>query len=261
MRKRYLKLYPVSVFLLFSIFYSLFSILCSSAFADKIYLKNGKMYEGKLIGKSHLRYLFSIDTAGESLRMSFFMEDVDKIELGKDTVEEQIPYLKEVESLKVKVKEDELKIYELSLYNKNLQVQDQVMFSEPQLKKVLASDEYDYYEKFTAILNKYVDKIAFIQNIYANLTTIRREDFSLAKQYMDELYFELNNIYVPEAFRKSHMAYLESVRETFLGFGALEQEKLDEASKHIKISEDAKQKFVEEFRSVILSRKPAASFP
>ncbi|MFH0877086.1 MAG: hypothetical protein V1863_02545 [Candidatus Omnitrophota bacterium] len=229
------------------------------AYADKIYLKNGKMFEGKLIGKSNIRYLFHIDTAGESLPMSFFMEYVDKIELGKDTVEEQIPYLKEVESMKVRVKEDESKIYELSLYNKSTQVQDQVTFSESQLKKSLAPDEQEYYQKFTDILNKYEDKDAFIRNIYANLTSVRSQDFTSAKQYMDELYFELNNFFVPQAFRKPHQAYLEVVRETFLAFGSLEQERLDEASKHMKASDDARQKFVEEFRSVILSRKSATT--
>ena len=78
---------------------------------------------------------------------------------------------------------------------------------------------------------------------------------------MDELYFELNNIFVPEVFKRSHASYLESVKAGYLTFNALLNGLLDEASKQIKISEDTKQRSMLEFREAIISRKPAAVTP
>ena len=63
-----------------------------SVFADKIYLKNGKVYDGKIIGRSPRRYLFALDLDGSSVQLSFFTEDIEKVEWGKNTVQEQIPY-------------------------------------------------------------------------------------------------------------------------------------------------------------------------
>jgi hypothetical protein len=233
-----------------------FPFFCFSVFADKIYLKDGKSYEGKLIGKSDRRYLFSMTVGGESFRMSFFPEDVEKIELGKDTVEEQIPYLKEVESFNVEAKEDKSKTYQLSLYKESQSgVAEPHRFSEKELKKSLNKQESEYYTKFNAILKKYIDKLQFVQNLYLNLTVATREDFAQAIQYMDEVYFELNNIYVPEAFKKSHVSYLDSLKAAYLAFNALLRGMLDEASKQIKISEESKQHSMEQFRQVIVSRK------
>lgn len=233
--------------------------LCSIAGADKIYLKDGKAYEGKLVGRSERRFLFAVDFAGEALPMSFFTEDVAKIELGKDTVESQIPYLKEIESLKVEVREENPKVYELSLYSKGQAGTGQAPFSDNEVKKILNKDEFEYYQRFNDILKKYADKFVAIQNVFVNLTTAGREDFASSKLYMDDLYFELNNLFVPEAFKKSHMAYLESVKATFLAFNALGEGALDEAAKQIKISEESKQRSMSEFRQVIVSRKPPAS--
>ena len=233
-------------------------MFASLGLADKIYLKNGKVYDGKLIGRSERRFLFSVDADGVIFQMSFFPEDVKKIELGKDTVESQIPYLKDVETMKVEVnKEDNPKTYELSLYNKNPGMAGQEVFSDVELKKALDKDEYEYYHRFNDIIKRYADKFAAIQNIYMNLTTASDEDFASAKQYMDELYFELNNIFVPEAFKESHVDYLASVKGSFLAFNALQRRMLDEASKQIKISEDSKQKSMDEFRKVILAKKAA----
>ena len=233
-------------------------VFSSCAFADKIYLKDGKSYEGKLVGKSERRYLFALDTGGgESVKVSFFTEDVKKIELGKDTVESQIPYLKDVESLKVEVKEDKPKVYELSLYKESQGKKAEPTVSENELKKALNKEEAEYYQRFNEILMKYVDKFNAVQNIYTNLTTATKDDFVAAKQYMDELYFELNNLYVPDTFKKSHTAYLQSVKASYLAFSALEQGMLDEAAKQIKISEDSKQRSMEEIRSIISNRKPA----
>ena len=72
---------------------------------------------------------------------------------------------------------------------------------------------------------------------------------------MDELYFELNNIVVPDLFKRSHTEYLESVKATYLTFNALEQGVLDEATKQIKISEDSKERSMADFRDVILQKK------
>lgn len=237
----------------FLLFFAGYSLAC----ADKIYLKDGKVYEGKLLGKSPVRYLFSVNFEGESAEMSFFLEDVNKLELGKDTVEEQIPYLKEVESLQVEVKEQQPKTYEFSLYGKNQGPVGQPVLPESELKKKLTKNEYEYYQRFNDILKRYADKYAAIQHIYLNLTTANRDDYISAKQYMDELYFELNKLFVPEIFKKAHITYLESVRATFLGFDALEHGKLDEAAKQIKQSEDSKQNAISEFREVIVTKTPA----
>ncbi len=233
-----------------------FGVRYPLCYADKIFLKDGKVYEGKLIGKSERRYLLAVDFSGESLQMSFFLEDVAKVELGKDTVESQILYLKDVESLKVEVKQQNPQTYELSLYNKGQAGAAQFSLSEKEIKKILDSDEFEYYQRFNDTLKKYADKYAAIQDTFVNLTTATKEEFASSKQYMDELYFELNNLFVPPAFKKSHIAYLESVKATFLAFNALEEGVLDEAAKQIKISEESKQRSMSFFREVIFSRKP-----
>jgi hypothetical protein len=227
---------------------------CSSTYADKIYLKDGKVYEGKLLGKSQKRFLFSVEVEGETFQMSFFPGDVQKIELGKNTVEEQIPYLKEVESTKISVQEGQPKTYEMSLYKEGPKEAQIPAFSDKEVRSVLNKEEAEYYQHFNEILNKYIDKFSAIQNILMNLTTATREDFAGAKQYMDELYFELNNLFVPAAFKKSHMSYLESVKANFLVFQALEQGALDEAAKQIKIVEDSKLRAVNAIKELFKSR-------
>lgn len=234
----------------------LFMAGCPLACADKIYLKDGKSYDGRLVGKSERRYLFALDTGGgESIKVSFFTEDVEKIELGKDTVESQIPYLKDVESLRVDVNKNDSKVYELSLYKESQGKKAEPTFSEQELRKSLSREESEYYQRFNEILKKYVDKFSAVQNIYMNLTTATREDFEAGKQYMDELYFELNNLFVPETFKKSHISYLQSVKASYLAFNALGQGMLDEAAKQIKISEDSKQRCMEEIREIISEKK------
>lgn len=229
----------------------------SICLADKIYLKNGKAYEGKLVGKSEKRFLFSVDLEGGKIPMSFFPEDVEKLELDKDSMESQIPYLKDIETLKVKVAQENPKVYEMSLYKENQFQTNGSSFSEKELSKALSPEEMEYYEKFNNVLKRYIDKFSMIQNIYTNTTTATREDFEEARHYMDELYFELNNIFVPAVFKRSHAMYLASVKASYLAFNALENAMLDEASKQIKYSEDAKQQSMAEFRKAILDRKSA----
>ena len=235
----------------------------STALADKVYLKDGKVYEGKLIGKSPWRYLFNVSAAGETAQMSFFVEDVDKIELSKDTVESQIPYLKDVESLDVKVAHPEVRQdsqqYRLALYTKSQDMPAAEVFTDTELKKVLNDQEYEYYQKFTDILKRYADKFSTIQNIFLNLTTASKEDFGACKQYMDEMYFEMNSLYIPQLFKKSHTLALESAKSTYLAFNSLEQGQLEEASKQIKTSEDSRERAAQEFRAAIESRKPKVS--
>ncbi len=240
---------------LLCVFLLLFS---SVSFADKIYLKNGKVYDGKLLGRSEKRFLFSVDIEGVSFRMSFFPDEVEKLELGKETVEEQIPYLKEVESFKVKVSRDKPKFYEMSLYKESQIDAKEDTFTEEELKNSLTKEEAEYYDKFNYILKKYVDKLNFIQNTYSSLTIATREDFAKAKTYMDELYFELGGLFIPRAFEKSHRDYLESLRAGFAAFSALERGILEEASKQFQISETLRQRSMLEFRRIILERKAAA---
>ncbi len=233
----------------------LFNLYGLHAHADKIFLKDGKNYEGKLIGKSDRRYLFVMKIDNEEFKMSFFPEDVERIELDEDTVESQIPFLKDVDTFKVPIEKDQSRSYELSLYKESQIKAADSKFSEDELKGVLNKQEAEYYVKFNNILQKYVDKFQMIQNLYLNLTTATREDFARAKEYMDQLYFELNSIFVPDAFKGSHSLYLESVKASYLAFSALQQGMLDDASKQTKISEDTKQRSMSEFRQVIMLRK------
>lgn len=237
----------------------LFFIVLAPSFclADKIYLKDGKVYEGKVLGRSDRRYVFSLDAGGESLPISFFLEDIAKVELGKDSVDKQIPYLKEVESTEMAGDKQKSKVYELSLYKKDQAPSAEAPFSTADLAKLLSKQEYEYYQNYNDVLNRYADKIVLIQDIYANLTTATKQDFANAKGDMEDLYFELNSLAVPEIFKKSHVSYLESVKATYMAFGALEQGMLEEASKQIKISEESRQRSVSEFREVILDRKSA----
>jgi hypothetical protein len=241
--------------------FSLLALFPPLSLADKIYLKDGKVYEGKIIGRSDRRYLFSLDTDGEFLPVSFFLENVAKVELSKDSVAKQIPYLKEVESTKMAAgeegqkKEENQKVYELSLYKKGQTQPTEPPFSDADLVKILSKEEYDYYLRYNEILRRYADKVVAIENIYADLTKATKQDFTTAKGDMEDLYYELNSMPVPESFKKSHASYLESVKATYLGFSALEQGLLEEASKQIKISDDAKQRAASEFRETILNKK------
>ncbi len=228
------------------------------AFADKIYLKDGKMYEGKLIGRSDRRYLFAIDVDGTPIQMSFFPEDVEKIDMGKNTREEQVPYLNEVESLKVNVKEDDPKVYELSLFNEASQegaaAEGGFSFSEKDLIGALTEEEAEYYFKFNQVLARYTDKLAAVQVIYLNIAQASRDDLATAQKCYDDMYFDLNHFPVPDSFKRPHQAYLDSVKAAFLAYGALGERQLDEALQQFKVSEDAKAASLAFFRSVITAK-------
>jgi hypothetical protein len=239
----------------------IFFLTTASVFADvdKIFLKSGTSYEGKLVGKSDKRYLFKVNSEGEVFEMSFFPEEVEKLELGKDSMDREVPYLKEVEPLKVPVKAGKPTVYELSLYQESVGKTDTPSFTEQELKSKLSKEEVEYYDKFNDILKRYTDKLFFVQNVYVNLTTATRDDFELAKGYMDSLYFELNNIVVPETFKKSHGYYLQSVKANYLTFSALKQGMLDEAAQQMKITDENKQASMAEFRQVIALKKSSSS--
>lgn len=236
----------------------IFLSFSAPAFADKIYLKNGKVYDGKLLGKSEKRYLFSVDVDGIKFNMSFFPEEVEKLELEKKTVDEQIPYLKDVASFKV----DAAKTYEISLYGepKNEQAKDGngSEFSQEQLQGILSKEESDYYNQFTFVLKKYVDKFNFILGIYSDMTSATRDDFAKARQYLEEMVRELSALAVPELFKRAHTDYVESLRSSFLGFKALEHGMLEQAQAQIKQSEDLRQRALLEFRNTIMQKSGAA---
>jgi len=226
---------------------------------DKIFLKNGTSYEGKLVGKSDKRFLFKVSSDGEIFEMSFFPEEVEKVELGKDSMDREVPYLKEVEPLKVPVKAGKPTVYELSLYQESVGKMDTPSFTEQELKSKLSKEEAEYYDRFNDILKRYTDKLFFVQNVYANLTTATRDDFESAKTYMDSLYFELNNIAVPEVFKKSHNYYLQSLKANYLTFSALTLGMLDEAAQQKKVADESKQASMAEFRQVIALKKSSYS--
>lgn len=225
--------------------------------ADKIYLKDGKVYEGKVTGKSDRRYLFALNLDGDFVPLSFFVDQVDKVELSKDTVAAQIPYLKEVDSMKVPVKEETNKVYELSLYNKN---QKQSMaadlpFTETDIKNLLSKEEREYYHEYNEVAQRYADKLVEVQDVYANLPSAAKADFVRVSQSMDDLYFELNGIAAPPAFKPYHTSCLESVKAAYLAFKALEKGLLEDASRQTKISEESKACSIHLFRRLIEDRR------
>lgn len=232
-------------------------VFAATAYADKITLKTGKVYEGKVTGKSDRRYLFSLNIDGDFFPISFFIDQVEKVELSKDTVEAQIPYLKDVESMKVPVRQETSKIYEFSLYNKD---QNQAMaadlpFTEADVRNLLNKEELAYYDRYNQVLGRYADKLVEVQDIYANLLSATRADFTRVRQSMDELYFELNDIPAPPAFKAYHASYLESVKAMYLAFNALDRGQLDAASRQTKISEESKARSIDLFRKLIESRR------
>ncbi|QAT17714.1 hypothetical protein BU251_08270 [Candidatus Velamenicoccus archaeovorus] len=234
----------------------LFAFLAQAA--DKIILKNGKVYEGRILGKSDRRYLFALDTGGTTMQLSFFLDDVDKVELDKQTVDRQIPYLKEVESLKVPVSEGNETVYEMSMYKKGQLEGDQQFFTMAEIKEILTKEEFDYYKKFLDITTRYADRLIAIDNLYQNLPTATRDDFANARQSLDLVYSELNALTVPPLFKQGHEAYLAYLKATYMVFGALERGLLDEASSQMKAAEQAKQQSLMSFRQVIMQKKNKA---
>ncbi len=227
---------------------------------DKITLKNGKVYEGRILGKSDRRYLFAIDAAGTTMQLSFFLEDVDKVELDKKTVDRQIPYLKEVESFKVPVAQGNETVYEMSMYKKGQLEGDQQFFTMAEIQEILSKEEFAYYEKFLEITTRYADRLVAIDNLYQNLPTATREDFAAVRQSLDLVYSELNALTVPPLFKQGHEAYLAFLKETYMVFGALDRGLLEEASAHMRAAEQAKRQSLLSFRQAILQRKNE-SFP
>jgi len=226
--------------------------------ADKITLKNGKVYEGRILGKSDRRYLFALDTGGTTMQISFFLEDVDKVELDKQSVDRQIPYLKEVESLKVLGGEGNETGYEMSIYKKGQLEGDQQFFTMAEIRGIMSKEEFGYYEKFLDITTRYADRLVGIDNLYQNLPTATREDFAGARQSLDLVYSELNALTVPPLFKQGHEAYLAFLKETYMVFGALDRGLLDEASSHMRAAEQAKRQSLLSFRQAIMQRKGEA---
>ncbi len=234
-----------------AVFLLIFS--ASACWADTLYLKNGKVYEGKVTGKSYKRYVFVVDLAGEKIPLSFFIDEVEKVDLSKDSAEAQIPFLKEVETFQVPVSQDKTKVYESSVYkDEKLTVAESM--SDPQIRQKLAPEEFEYYQRYNEIVKRYTDQLVAIQNIYLDLTNATKEEFAVAKKDMDEFYFDLNSLFVPGAFQESHKTYLESVKATYLVFNALEQGALEEASRQMKLADEKKERALGLFRKILTDR-------
>lgn len=238
--------------ILFFLFLFLFAARAESA--DKIFLKDGKVYEGRLKAQSDKRYLFSIGEGEEATDISFFVEDVDKVELDKQTVKRQIPFLKEVESLKVEG-DKKGEGYELSLYKKGQLEGNRDFFTAEEIRGILNDEEFAYYSNFTGATSRHADELVLIDNICQNLPQATHEDFVSAKKTLDQLYFEVNAVPAPPIFKESHQAYLDFIKSSFTVFGALERGLLDEASRQMSISEQSKRKALLSFRQAILQRK------
>jgi hypothetical protein len=227
----------------------------SMAYADKITMKDGKVYEGRITGKSDRRYVMALDAGGEEVSVSIFTDEVDKVEMGRESVKRQIPYLKEVE--KVKVKTGGSRIYEMSLDRKTgaSQGTDPTAITHDAALKSLDDKERAYYEKFDAILKRHEEDFVYIEQLYADLPKATPEDFVQAKQLMDQVYFEVNALEVPTAFKPAHMLFLNSVKATFLAFGALEKGLLEEAQQRINESVQGKLLAAEARRELLEVRR------
>lgn len=229
-------------------------LVASPCLADTLYLKNGKVYEGKVMGKSHRRYLFAVEMDGDQIPLSFFVEEVDRVDLGKASAEAQIPFLKEIESFQAPVGQDKSKVYEVSVYNKDEKLTLQESVYDPLIRQKLMPEEFEYYQRYHEIVKRYTDQLVAIENIYLDMTNATKEEFSSAKKDMDEFYFDLNSLVVPEVFVAPHKTYLESVKATYLVFNALEQGMLEEASRQMKLAEESKERALAEFRKILTER-------
>lgn len=230
--------------------------------ADKLFLKDGRVIEGWLVAKSETRYVMSIETGGEPIALSFFVEDVDRTELDKKTVDRQIPYLKEVDSLKVPVTDKgqvDKTVYELSLYKKGQLEGDQAFFTQEEIRNVLREDEFKYYEEFNKMTNRHADRLVAIDNLYQNLPSATPEDFVNAKKTIDQINFELEHLPAPPLFKDSRQAYIQFLQATIAVFDALEHGQLDEASRQMKAADQAKQRSQMMFRKGIMDRKGQAA--
>ena len=222
---------------------------------DRIHLKDGTVFDGKIVGKSTKRYLLGVDMGGKKIYMSFFMDEIQKVELDEETAKAQIPFLKEVENFHVSSGTGK-DFYEMTLFKDD---QSESVRQEGAADRTVRFDfdeqEAVYHERFGQIQKRYARKFAVIQDIYANLTTSTKDDFLRAKSYMEGLVFELENTPVPEAFKKCHALYLLSAKAGYQAFDALEQRRLDEAAAQTTISEDNRTRAMQEFRRVVLSRQ------
>jgi len=229
----------------------------SRALADKIFLKNGKVYEGKVVGKSDQRYLFAIQTGGKSLRLSFFTDEVDRVDMEKDSVQRQIPFLKEVKDVSFNVPGRE-RAYEISLYNKEQQksaFEATDWYTSAAIKEVLTEDEYAYYEAFGDIAKRFATKFVVVDTMYADLSVVTRDDFETAKVYMVDLYEELAALKAPPAFRESLDVYMTAVKATAMSFDALGARNLETASQQAQISQEYRVKGMKMFSQAVQVRR------
>jgi len=227
------------------------------ALADKIFLKNGKVYDGEVVGKSDQRYLFVVKADGEEMRLSFFADEVDHVDMEKDSAQRQNPYLKEVDKVKFDVGSRQTG-YELSLYKKEQRDAFDVArwYSLKEIQEVLSKEEFAYYQEFGEIAQRYAPKLVIVDTMYSDLSVVTKDDFETAKVYMHDLYDELNALKVPLVFRRSHEVYKEAVKATFLSFDALDRGALEEASRQAQISQESRALGMKLFREVVQSRRP-----
>jgi len=237
-------------------------VLCVSfgaappAAADKIFLKDGKVYEGTVVGKSDRRYLFAVKAGDEEIRLSFFVEEVDHVDMEKDSAQRQIPFLKEVEKVKFDVGKQQTG-YELSLYKKEQKGAFDATrwYSLKEIQEVLDEEEFAYYQAFGGITQRFAPKFVIIDTMYADLSVATKDDFETAEVYMRDLYEELGGLKVPRAFRRSYEMYREAVKAISLSFDALEKGALEEAARQTQISQENRAEGMKLFREVVQSRR------
>ena len=232
------------------------------AAADKIFLKNGKVYEGTVVGKSDRRYLFEVEAGEEKIRLSFFVEEVDRVDMEKPSAQRQIPFLKEVEKVKFDVGEKESG-YEISLYKKEQKgaFDEGRWYSLKEIQEVLDEEEFAYYQEFNEITQRYAPKFVVIDTMYADLSIATKDDFETAKVYMQDLYEELSGLKVPPAFRRAYETFREAVKASSLSFDALDKGDLDAASRLTQISQTNRVEGMKLFREVVQSRRQPADAP
>ncbi|MGE5280160.1 MAG: hypothetical protein ACM3L6_05420 [Deltaproteobacteria bacterium] len=240
---------------------TVFLTAAGPAAADKIFLKNGKVYEGTVVGKSDRRYLFAVKAGDEQIRLSFFTDEVERVDMEKPTAERQMPYLQDVKKAEFGDKKEGA--YEISLYNKEQKgaFDTTDWYTVDEIRDVLTEKEFAYYQAFNELVNRYAPSFVVIDTMFGDLSQATKEDFERARDSMGDLAGELGALSVPPAFRRPHEAYVNAAQATARVFEALEAGRLEEAGRLAQASQEGRIAAMNLFRQLVQGRRQVAEKP